>query len=166
MTNNSGIAIIGAAIVAAFALSRIGSTNKVEARQDAATDRTAIRQDEQTARVEIRKETQLDKVTVRQEEKTARVEARAQAVSNVLGGSSMKFQNEPPRGLNTLSDAVKEDLLNQPRVRNNTLYLTSENALRIVKPEAKATVEAIKTIQKNRVPDTRSLSERFASFSK
>jgi len=157
MANNNGMIAIAAAVaVAAFAFSRIGSTDKVEVRQDAQTERT-----------EERVEARVDKVAIRQEEKTARVEARTQAVSNVLGGvfnkkSSMVFENAPP----TFSDDVKEDLLKQPRIRNNTLYVTSEDALKIVKPEAKATVEAIKTIQKNRVPDTRSLSERFASFSK
>jgi len=88
MASNNGTAlIIAAAAVAAFGLSRIGSTNKVDARQDAKSENIEIRQDSKTDRViaqeerkeavvEDRQDGRTQRTIIRQSEKTARVVAR------------------------------------------------------------------------------------------
>jgi len=72
MAQNNNIMMLGAVALGAYALSRIGSTDKVEARQNSITDRVEIRTTEKTDRVEIR-----------QTEKTARVEARQETIQEV-----------------------------------------------------------------------------------
>jgi hypothetical protein len=84
MANNTGtVALIAGAAVAAFALSRVGSTQKTEVRQAAKVENVETRQEAKVAKIESKQEGKTLRTEARQEGRTSRTETRTEAVKDV-----------------------------------------------------------------------------------